>query len=65
MAIKLYSPEEAADMMGVNAATVRAWLRDGKLKGSKLGGRIWRISEEAIRDFVNSGLEEKAAGGKE
>ena len=60
MAMKLYSPEEAAKVMGVDAATVRAWLRDGKLKGSKLGGRIWRISEDAITDFFNTGIEGKA-----
>ena len=49
---KLYSPEEAAELLGINPNTIRAWLRDGRLKGVKLGGRIWRISEESLAAFI-------------
>ncbi len=34
---KLLSPEEVAELLGVTPNTVRAWLRDGSLKGIKLG----------------------------
>jgi excisionase family DNA binding protein len=50
---KLYTPEEAAKFLAVNPNTVRTWLREGQIKGVKLGGRIWRISEEDLKDFIN------------
>jgi len=56
----MYSPEEAAEIMNLNPNTIRAWLRTGQLKGVKLGGRIWRISEEAIEDFIkNSAIKDE------
>lgn len=36
---KLYSPEEAADYLGVHVQTVRAWIRSGRLKASRLAGQ--------------------------
>ncbi len=49
---ELLTPEEAARLLKVDPATIRAWLRAGKLKGVKLGGGHWRISEEAITAFI-------------
>ncbi|HAG11755.1 MAG TPA: DNA-binding protein [Desulfotomaculum sp.] len=50
---KLYSPEEAALVLGVNIRTITKWLREGKLTGSKLG-KVWRIEEQALKDFINA-----------
>lgn len=50
---ELLTPEEAAALFKVNANTVRTWLRTRKLKGAKLAGGVWRISEEAIEAFLN------------
>jgi excisionase family DNA binding protein len=36
---KLYSPEEAAEYLGVHVQTVRAWIRSGRLKASRLAGQ--------------------------
>lgn len=36
---KLYSPEEAAEYLGVHVQTVRAWIRSGRLPASRLAGR--------------------------
>jgi excisionase family DNA binding protein len=42
---KLYSPEEAADYLGVHVKTVRGWIRDGRLRASRLAGqRALRIT---------------------
>ncbi len=49
---ELLTPEEAARLLKVNPATVRAWLREGKLKGVKLPGGFWRISEEALQELT-------------
>lgn len=36
---KLYSPEEAADYLGVHVQTVRGWIRAGRLRASRLAGQ--------------------------
>jgi excisionase family DNA binding protein len=36
---KLYSPEEAAEYLGVHIQTVRSWIRAGRLKASRLAGQ--------------------------
>lgn len=41
---RLYSPEEAADYLGVHVKTVRGWIRSGRLPASRLAGqRVLRI----------------------
>lgn len=41
---RLYSPEEAAEYLGVHVKTVRTWIRTGKLPASRLAGqRVLRI----------------------
>jgi excisionase family DNA binding protein len=39
----------AAERLGVSERTVRRWLREGRLAGYKVGGRI-RIPERALRE---------------
>lgn len=48
---RFLTPEEVADRLAVNPKTIRKWLADGKLKGVK-AGRLWRISPEAVYDFL-------------
>lgn len=36
---KLYTPEEAADYLGIHVQTVRAWIRSGRLRASRLTGQ--------------------------
>ena len=52
---KLISPEEVAAKLAVKPATVRAWLRQGKLKGFKAGQRVWRIREADFELFLEAG----------
>lgn len=51
---KLLTPEEVADRLTVKAKTVREWLKTGKLQGVK-AGRLWRVSEGALRSFLAAG----------
>ncbi|MEZ4493882.1 MAG: helix-turn-helix domain-containing protein [Dehalococcoidia bacterium] len=47
---KLYSPEEAADYLGVHVKTVRGWIRDGRLRASRLAGqRALRIRSSDLQ----------------
>jgi acetyl-CoA synthetase len=43
----LLTVEEAAELMKVKVDTIRRWLRNGTLKGRKIG-RIWRIAESDL-----------------
>lgn len=36
---KLYSPEDAAEYLGVHVQTIRAWIRSGRLRASRLAGQ--------------------------
>lgn len=42
---------EAAELLKINPETVRVWLRDGKMKGNKIGGRRigYRIPESEVQ----------------
>ena len=32
--------------------TVRAWLRSGRLPGVKPGGRVWRVREHDLDEYI-------------
>lgn len=49
---KLYSVEEIAQMTSVTTRTIRNYLRNGILKGRKIGGQ-WRFSLEDIETMMN------------
>ena len=50
--VTLYDVKEVADMLKSTEATIRAYFREGKLKGRKINGR-WRVSEENLTRFIN------------
>lgn len=58
---KLYTPEQAGEILQVNSATVREWLKKGKLKGIKVE-KLWRIRQSDLEAFLKSG--EEVAPGK-
>ena len=50
--LRLYTLTELEPIIGVSHLTLLRWLKDGKLKATKIG-RKWRVSEENLRAFVN------------
>lgn len=61
--LTLYSIDDLHEMLGVSKMTLRAYLREGRIKGRKLGVQ-WYVTEEAIREYFdqpqkNSGKPEK------
>lgn len=48
--LTLYSVDDLHEMLGISKMTLRAYLRDGKLKGRKMGVK-WFVTEEAIRRY--------------
>lgn len=56
----IMTPVEVARRLKVKKRTVLEWLRQGKLKGLKLG-RLWRIRARDLENFLQSvedGLED-------
>lgn len=55
----LRTPKQLARLLGVDATTVRRWLRGGRLRGYKVGGR-WRGSEADARGMIRAVTSEGA-----
>lgn len=50
--IRLYTLTELEPILGVTHRTLQTYIKDGRLKGVKIGGR-WKVSEETLRKFIN------------
>ena len=55
---RLLTVPEVAQRVRVSPATVRDWLRQGKLKGTRPGGTKvgWRVAEAEIDRFLAAGM---------
>lgn len=49
----MLKPTDVARRLNVNRATVTRWIRQGKLKATRLGEKLYRISEEDLEAFLN------------
>lgn len=54
MPMELYTPEEAAARLKLARRTVYRWIRQGKIKGVKLGNH-WRVTEEEMNRLLTQG----------
>ena len=46
--------EEAATMLKVDPATIRNWLKAGKIEGKKIPGtKRWRINLDKLKKFLS------------
>ena len=61
---RLLTPEQVAERLGLSVLTVRAWLRAGTLPGVKPGGRVWRMRETDLDDYIR-GLSRNGGGNGE
>ena len=43
--------EEIAESLKMPIETIRVWLRNGKLKGIRIG-KYWRVKETDFKDFI-------------
>jgi len=59
---KYLTVDEVAEQLQVLPATVRDWLKGGSLKGFK-AGRLWRIKQEDLDEFLNKGGPKNASNG--
>lgn len=56
--LTLYSVDDLHELLGISKMTLRAYLREGRLKGRKMGVQ-WFVTEEAIRDYFDQGTKDK------
>jgi len=47
--MKVYTIEEAAEVLRLRPSTVKRWLQEGRLKGTKLSQKVWRITEDQLQ----------------
>lgn len=48
--LTLYSVDDLHEQLGMSKMTIRAYLREGRIRGKKLGVQ-WYVTEEAIREY--------------
>ena len=51
---KLFTVEDIANMTSLTTRTIRNYLKDGSLKGNKIGGQ-WRFTTEDVNNFMENG----------
>lgn len=47
----IYTVEDAAEQLKVSTFTIREYLKNGKIKGFKIGNS-WRIKESELETFI-------------
>nr|WP_282580230.1 helix-turn-helix domain-containing protein [Natroniella sulfidigena] len=45
--------KEVSEILQVHTKTIKRWLRDGKLKGVKMG-KMWRVEQKDLKEFIES-----------
>lgn len=54
MVDRIYTLEEAADILKIRPRTLRQWVTDGKIKAFKIGDRgLIRIHDEDLQAFID------------
>ena len=47
-----YTPKEVSEILSVHEKTVRRYLRDGVIKGQKIGGG-WKVSKDVLMAYMD------------
>ena len=58
--LTLYSVDDLHEHLGLSKMTIRSYLRNGKIRGRKLGVQ-WYVSEEALHEYFNQSSESKVS----
>lgn len=51
--MQVYNLKEVVKLLGLNIQTIRQYIKDGKLKASKVGTH-YIITDEAIKEFLKA-----------
>lgn len=58
--LTLYSVDDLHEHLGLSKMTIRAYLREGKIRARKLGVQ-WYVTEEALRDYFDEPSEPRSS----
>lgn len=56
--LTLYSVDDLHRQLGLSKMTIRAYLREGKIRARKLGVK-WYVTEDALREYFDGSSENK------
>lgn len=51
--MEVYTLEEISEKIKIPVITLRKYLKEGTLKGAKIG-KHWRITDEQLKEFIDS-----------
>ena len=51
--MKVYNLKQVVELLGLNIQTIRQYIKNGKLKASKIGTH-YIVTDEAIREFLKA-----------
>lgn len=51
--MKIYDLKEVVKLLGLNIRTIRQYIKEGKLKASKVGTH-YIVTEDAIKEFLKA-----------
>lgn len=54
METAFYTPREIAEIFKVAPYTVADWIRKGELKATRIGTKLWRISEKDLLNYLHT-----------
>jgi len=57
---RLLTPKQVADLLQVKTMTVMTYLRNGEIRGVKIG-RLWRVRTADLEAFVGQAAKKAAA----
>ncbi|MEO1023746.1 MAG: helix-turn-helix domain-containing protein [Bacteroidota bacterium] len=61
--LTLYSIDDLHDLLGISKMTLRAYLREGRIRGRKLGVS-WYVTEAALREYFEEPEPKEASKSK-
>lgn len=61
--LTLYTVDDLHEILGISKMTLRTYLREGRLRGRKLGVS-WYVTEEAIKEYFDEPSEENSSSQK-
>lgn len=61
--LTLYSVDDLHELLEISKMTLRAYLREGRIRGRKLGVS-WYVTEEAIREYFDEPQQSETSAGR-
>lgn len=51
--MKIYNLKELTNLLGLNIQTIRQYIKEGKIKASKVGTH-YMVTDEAVQEFLKA-----------